>query len=55
MARKIDLAIGLLFTWHITLLTYILLPKMNEAGLVIEHQEVRWGEIWAEVRPGVPG
>lgn len=25
--------------------------EMNEAGLVISHKEVRWGEIWAEVVP----
>jgi 2-polyprenyl-3-methyl-5-hydroxy-6-metoxy-1,4-benzoquinol methylase len=24
--------------------------EMAEAGLKIKHQEVRWGEIWAEVR-----
>jgi hypothetical protein len=28
--------------------------EMDEVGLAIEHQEVRWGEIWAEVRPGAP-
>jgi SAM-dependent methyltransferase len=25
--------------------------EMSEAGLKIQHQEVRWGEIWAEVAP----
>ncbi|MBI5252485.1 MAG: hypothetical protein HY912_23570 [Desulfomonile tiedjei] len=25
--------------------------EMNEAGLEIAHQEVRWGETWAEAVP----
>lgn len=27
------------------------LEEMEAAGLSVTHQEVRWGEIWAEVRP----
>jgi SAM-dependent methyltransferase len=26
--------------------------EMQQAGLEIVHQEVRWGEIWAELKPG---
>lgn len=29
------------------------LVEMKEAGLGVTHQETRWGEIWAEVRPRV--
>ncbi|MBF0627598.1 MAG: class I SAM-dependent methyltransferase [Magnetococcales bacterium] len=30
------------------------LAEMNEAGLTPTHLEIRWGEIWAEVRPDLP-
>jgi hypothetical protein len=26
--------------------------EMRQTGLEIVHQEVRWGEIWAELKPG---
>jgi SAM-dependent methyltransferase len=28
------------------------LAEMEEAGLAVTHLEVRWGEIWCELRPG---
>ena len=27
------------------------LNEMKQAGLKVTHQEVRWGEIWAEAKP----
>jgi SAM-dependent methyltransferase len=39
-------------THHIEYTQESFAEEMQQAGLEIVHQEVRWGEIWAELKPG---